>query len=450
MLDIRPARLVLYLPSCGISHKPEGILQGGQIPGKPDKNDMNPTYATQPVWKPGEFQIHFIHTGVAESMFLIFPDSTTMLLDCGDQAAITRGKFAVPVLPNPGRLAGEWIARYVRRVNPNGADVDWLVVSHFHSDHAGIPSWQKYPRIPDPDETPPLEGCIRSGIGLAAETLRFRRATDRGFPDYNDPLPLPSQNEPAVVAGLLRDVWEALRRRDGLVAEPFRLGATDQFVAERGVAPGFSVRNICANGRLAMPDGSIRDLYAERIARDHPASLNENAMSLGMVFSYGAFRFCACGDFSDRFTAPDGREVFIEDELGGCIGHCHAAKLNHHGHHSTGRVLAAAIRPLVWIAPVWDQLHLTDDTAESLLIPGAPDSEQPLLVPTVLPVTDAGPRPWWRFVPEPCRTGCHVVLSVPPGGETFTMTLLDARDEEMRVTAVCEFETEPSSLEKKC
>ena len=30
-------------------------------------------------WKPGEFQVHFIYTGVAESMFMIFPDATTML-----------------------------------------------------------------------------------------------------------------------------------------------------------------------------------------------------------------------------------------------------------------------------------------------------------------------------------------------------------------------------------
>ena len=43
-----------------------------------------------PPWKPGEFQVHFIYTGVAESMFWILPDGTTMLLDCGDHAAWTR------------------------------------------------------------------------------------------------------------------------------------------------------------------------------------------------------------------------------------------------------------------------------------------------------------------------------------------------------------------------
>ena len=44
-----------------------------------------------PAWKPGEFQVHFIYTGVCESMFWIMPDGTTMLLDCGDHPAINRG-----------------------------------------------------------------------------------------------------------------------------------------------------------------------------------------------------------------------------------------------------------------------------------------------------------------------------------------------------------------------
>ena len=64
-------------------------------------------------WKKGQFQIHLIYTGVSESMFLIFPDGTTMLLDCGDHNAVGRGKLAVPVLPNPDRHAGEWILRRI-------------------------------------------------------------------------------------------------------------------------------------------------------------------------------------------------------------------------------------------------------------------------------------------------------------------------------------------------
>ena len=75
-------------------------------------------------WKKGHFQIHFIYTGASESMFLIFPDGTTMLLDCGDFDAASRGDLALPLLPDGSLHAGEWIARYVKRVNPNGSDVD--------------------------------------------------------------------------------------------------------------------------------------------------------------------------------------------------------------------------------------------------------------------------------------------------------------------------------------
>ena len=34
-------------------------------------------------WIKGHFQIHFIYTDASESVFLIFPDGTTMLIDCG-------------------------------------------------------------------------------------------------------------------------------------------------------------------------------------------------------------------------------------------------------------------------------------------------------------------------------------------------------------------------------
>ena len=75
----------------GASCVPTWCGKGHPLAGKP-----------LPPWKPGEFQVHFIYTGVGESMFIIFPDSTTMLFDCGDHAAVTRLDLAVPVLPGPG------------------------------------------------------------------------------------------------------------------------------------------------------------------------------------------------------------------------------------------------------------------------------------------------------------------------------------------------------------
>ena len=113
-----------------------------------------------PPWKTGEFQIHFIYTGVAESQFWIMPDGTTMLLDCGDHPAYTRGKKALWLLPNGTRHAGEWIARYVARVNPAKTDVDYMMISHHHADHqgrakeAGMKRW----REPRNAQRPVLQG----------------------------------------------------------------------------------------------------------------------------------------------------------------------------------------------------------------------------------------------------------------------------------------------------
>lgn len=96
-----------------------------------------------PPWKKGEFQIHFIHTGVGESQFLIFPDGTTMLLDCPGNPAVCLGRAGVPILPSARLHAGEWVAKYVQRVSPNKTDVDYLAISHFHQDHGGGISYHK-------------------------------------------------------------------------------------------------------------------------------------------------------------------------------------------------------------------------------------------------------------------------------------------------------------------
>ena len=120
-------------------------------------------------WKRGHFQIHQIYTGKGESLFLIFPDGTTLLLDCGDGDPHTflMEKYGDKSLPIPHEercSGGEAVARYVARVSPHGTDVDYLLLTHFHGDHS--------------------KGFVR-----AAETLRFHRAIDRGWPNYDDPLP---------------------------------------------------------------------------------------------------------------------------------------------------------------------------------------------------------------------------------------------------------------------
>ncbi|MBO7654362.1 MAG: MBL fold metallo-hydrolase [Kiritimatiellae bacterium] len=376
-------------------------------------------------WKPGQFQIHFIYTGVAESMFHIFPDGTTLLLDCGDHPACKRGKLAVPILPDQSRHAGEWIARYVERVNPAKRAVDYLMVSHFHDDHTGGESWHA-------GKTEGRgEDYYLSGFGQAAETLTFKTAIDRGWPDYNDPIP---HTSPELTN--MRKLYAYLQKRDGLTVEKFRIGDTRQVAMKKDPArfPTFTVQNICANGKILMKDGSIRDLYAGFKGN----RLNENGMSLGMIVRYGPFAYYTAGDFSDNVPSIDGRPRFqIEDAQAEAVGPVHVSKINHHGHYSMPAKLVSALRSRVWISCVWDQLHNVDPVmarlADRTLYPG-----ERLICPGIMPAerraVDNG-KPWMNDVAKASYEGVHTILTVEPEGKAYTVTLLSAKDEAMTVQA---------------
>ena len=88
-------------------------------------------------WRPGHYQVHYIFTGRGESMFHVFPDGTSMLLDVGDSMRFYGTPKETPHLPDISRRAGEWVARYVERVNPKGRKVDYFHLSHYHEDHGG-------------------------------------------------------------------------------------------------------------------------------------------------------------------------------------------------------------------------------------------------------------------------------------------------------------------------
>lgn len=383
-------------------------------------------------WKKGEFQIHFIYTGVAESMFLIFPDGTTMLLDCGDFDAAARGEKSVPILPSADRHAGEWIARYVTRVNPSVTDVDYMLLSHYHNDHAGSDRFYAEKIIRDGKEYP------LSGFSQAAQILNFHKAIDRCYPDDDPSLKWADQD----TVGLMQDFYAYMQKHQGLQIEKFRLGATDQIVQLHNPLryPTFQVRNICGNGCIAYPDGRIKDLFEARkvVGKENK---NENAMSLGMVFSYGPFRFYTAGDFSAKFKDPDGTPRFIEDDIADVCGRVNVAKVNHHGHNSMSRKLVSALSPQVWVSCVWDQLHNLPPCMQLLsdrsIYPG-----DRVICPTIMPAArrekdrDAA---WMKDIAPETFEGCHIVVNVDREGKSYSVSFIPARDESMTVCSIMHF-----------
>jgi beta-lactamase superfamily II metal-dependent hydrolase len=410
------AGIALCMPGCvsSASARPGGVWKG---------------------WKKGRFQAHFIYTGVAESIFLVYPDSTTVMIDCGDHPAHARGNKAVPIAPDMSRHAGEWIARYVKRVNPNGTKVDYGILTHYHSDHGGGNSYHL-------GKSKNGEYWI-SGFGQVIDYLSFGKMIDRMYPATDIPLPLPD-DVMSSTPGHMRGVYRELERR-GTKVEAFRLElGSNQLDPVHGKVEGFSMRPLCANGRFLNSDGSIRDMYAARIREKNPKSVNENGLSIGMVFGYGPFRFYTAGDLSDKVYSKAEGLVSAEDEVAKICGRAHVAKINHHGHRSMSDKLVAALSSDVYLSCIWDQLHVTRDTMRRICDPanyGAKRMVCPGIFTKERQAEDAG-ESWIGSVPKSVYTDpCHVILDVYDEGKSYDINVVDATDEEMRVKAVYNFKT---------
>ena len=392
-------------------------------------------------WKKGELQIHFIHTGVAESLFFIMPDGTTLLLDCGDHPALTRLTYAVPVVPGPERLAGDWIARYIRQVLPRDTPIledrpviDYMMLSHFHADHCGSAAWQTKKR-----ENKALPGCFRSGFALAAETLSFKTAFDRGAPDYCDPHGFVYPQEELEH---MKRLYKALEERDGLQVFQFEPGSCSQLCLrhEPEAFPDFQITNICANGKILCRDGLIRDVYLDD---QDPAKLaHENGQSLGFLLRYGNFSFFTAGDFSDSVLDKNGMRHKTEDFLAQELSAVDVAKVSHHGRFTMPEKLIRALQARVWVVPVWDQLHVIDQVLERLadrsLYPGPRR-----IFPTVFTrerCAETQEKDFFRDIaPEVQGRGAHVVITVPPGGENYWVSCLEVGSDPLRILGKYEY-----------
>ena len=223
-------------------------------------------------WTPGTLDIHQISTGRGNAAFLRFPDGTTLLVDAGD---VGDGIPQATALPDASRGAGDWIARYIRRMAGADAALDYALVTHFHPDHVGAPL---------PTARLAAAGYRIAGLAEVAEHVPIRKLIDRGFPDYG---------EPAAPKGAVFEnykLFAADAAAHGTVRERVRVGRADQIVPVRRPAeyPEFSVRAVAANGEVWTGAGEeTRRLFppsASLPEEDRPA---ENPCSIALRIAYG-------------------------------------------------------------------------------------------------------------------------------------------------------------------
>lgn len=383
--------------------------------------------AVYPVWQEGEMEIHHIYTGRGEANFMVFPDGTTLLIDAGDWDPKDYPKMC-ELLPDSSQRAGAWIARYIERMNPNKNKVDYLMISHFHSDHTGDctnPAASTEGRDPD---------YVLTGIAETGETIRFGKAFDRGYPDYNYPLPihdLDVDNYRAFVK------WQT--ERFGLQQERFKVGASNQIALLNNPEKYhrlFSVRNLAANGEIWTGKGEKTVRYYDLNAKNVTGYQNENTKSIGLSVSYGPFRYYTAGDISGSLSDANGDPVNLEKKIAEACGQVDICKANHHAYlDAMPEEFICRIRARQYVIPTWDHEHTQPEVISRMtseqLYPG-----ERMVFSTYIPETLRKKYATEDWMTSVCPANGHVVVKVYDKGRKYKIYILSATDDSYPVKVV--------------
>jgi hypothetical protein len=359
--------------------------------------------ATFPAWTPGTLDIHQINTGRGNAGFLMLPDGTTMLIDAGDGGNLPpRG---TPPMPDASRRPAEWIDRYIRAMGASAIDYGFL--THFHNDHMGA-------------------------LADVATRMPIALMLDRAAPDYTYPAPDHGEFSRADFVA-----YRALITSGRLKAERLKPGRQDQIVLRREPAkyPGFRVTNIAANGEVWTGTGTATARHfpaLETVPRaDWPT---ENMSSLAIRLSYGRFDYYHGGDMpgTPRPGFPSWHD--LETHVAKAVGPVEAAVVNHHGNRdSTNAAFVSALRPRLWIIPVWSSDHPGHDVLDRMyslrLYPGPRD----VFATNML---DANRIVIGPLLDRLASAQGHIVIRVAPGGATYQVMILDDTAETYRVKSV--------------
>ena len=393
--------------------------------------------AVYPGWKPGELDLHFIYTGCGENMFYRLPDGTAILNDTGEFYR-PNDLARVPLLPSADRLGGDWVARYLKRVYPERT-IDYAIFSHWHSDHIGHARFEgdgkqgsnpkeahRYRVTPD--------GRKVNGFLSVAEEFAFRRYFDHQYPNRGA-----YKSQDSSMSLLVP--WVEEQQKRGLIVEPFKVGALDQIALQRDpVRFGqlFSIRNVCANGKLWDGGNGFRDFAAEHVAATGKDKIPQNILSMGFVLQYGRFRYWAGGDVHRFFKTRDGKTVDFEALVGEKVGPVSLCKMNHHGcGDAMSQGFVDAVRAQAYVACMWCPRQAWPESLERICRTPSHDGKRPFVVPQL--VTDIQENAPNRAKYALDSSGAsHVVVKVLPGGERYRIYLLETADESMRVKAVLE------------
>lgn len=373
------------------------------------------TPPTLPPWTPGTLDIHHIDTGVGNATFVLGPDGTAILIDCG----ATRGgpPTSAALRPNDSRAAGEWVARYALRHGraAERTTLDYIIATHVHPDHVGTPL------AGDPRSA---DGVILSGLPQVDALMPAAVVIDRGFPDY--------ASLPLIDAPFARNhlAWLRARVAQGRRVERVKVGSRSQ-VASRGKSD-FALRFIAGDGEVWTGAGETsRSMLGDRANLSAAAAPNENHLSIALALSHGPFRYFAGGDLSA--DSHDGAHPWLDVEtpVVRAAGPVDVATANHHGYFDAcGPAFVQALDAQAYIVQAWHATHPAMATLQRMQGAWGADSKLRDVFVTRLVAESRTVNA--RFLPGLRSEEGHVVVRIRPDG-TYRIFVIDSRDELDRI-----------------
>ena len=376
-------------------------------------------------WKSGEMDIHYIYTGRGEAIFHIFPDATTMLIDAGDYEA------SVPMTdpkPDLSRKAGEWVTRYIQRVNPNGNEVDYLMISHVHADHPGDVS------IDAPITTGRGEDYKLIGVAEVGENIRFKNFIDRGYPSYDYPVKINDVHTDNYLK-----FARYHKQKYGAKQEPFVVGALNQIKLQNKPSKYsrlFSIRNLAANGEVWSGEEGKTTRYYDLNPANTASRGNENTKSIAFRINYGPFSYFSGGDLTNSLKGSNGENINIEAKTGEVCGEVDVCKCNHHAYKDSMHPdFLRSIKAKAYINPVWDQYHTQPAIIERILSQDIYQGERMFYTQYIVDKArkQHANTEWIKGV---CPHNGHIVVKVYDKGRKFKIYRLSADDEQMTIQAI--------------
>ena len=385
-----------------------------------------------PPWQEGCLDIHSINSGRGECFFYIFPDGTTMLIDAaGSLLSTTAEKPPTPAKPSSSITSGQVITDYINHYLPEVADgrLNYLMVSHFHSDHMGTYSTS----LPYHSS-----GKFRkTGITEVGGNIPFDKIFDRGTLTN-----LPSSDPIGTTAiSNYNNFITWAKTAYGATYEKFEAGRNDQIVLKHDASKytTFEVRNLAANGYVWTGSGSesstampaLADLQAWKKSDSADARLPyENILSCVLHLRYGMFDYFCGGDiqYNGVSTYP---YKDIEAPIAKVMGHVEVMKACHHGTANTNsQALLNALTPDAMIVGVWRNVQPNYDTIGRTF----KASSNCQIFTTNM--TDDNKVTLSDYMNRFKETSGHIVVRVQPGGRVYSIYTLDDNNQEYKVKGI--------------